>query len=174
MHGKVDVVEAAVTTNLETMQHEPEAATKHQAAQAAALVPALQLTQQQQQELIPVGLVLYNDLVAVIHRERHELNSQMTTAVDAPSANSAAEAAAAADSTGSSSSFTSRHSRDPLQELPQRAARLQQQAALTDRLNLLLHKEVGVAGLVMCSMRVASLGHVLQARRVKCGTYNCC
>lgn len=141
MHGKVDVVEAAVTTNLETMQYEPEAATKHQAAQAAAWVPALQLTEQQQ-ELIPIGLGLYNDLVAVIHRERHELNSQMTTAVDAPSAHSAAAAAAAADLTGSSLTFTSHHSRDPLQELPQRAAQLQQQAALTDRLNLLLHKEV--------------------------------
>lgn len=140
MHGKVDVVEAAVTTNLETMQYEPAAATKHQAAQAAAWVPALQLTEQQQ-ELIPIGLGLYNDLVAVIHRERHELNSQMTAAVDAPSAHSAA-AAAAADLTGSSLTFTSHHSRDPLQELPQRAARLQQQAALTDRLNLLLHKEV--------------------------------
>jgi hypothetical protein len=146
MHGKVDVVEAAMTTNLETMQYEPEAATKHLAAQAAAMVPALQLTEQQQ-ELISVGWGLYSDLVAAIHRDRHEVNSQMTTAFEAPSAHSAA---AAADSTCSSLAFTSLHSRDALQELPQRAARLQQQAALTDRLNLLLHKEVGVAGLIMC------------------------
>jgi hypothetical protein len=58
MYGKVDVVEAALAINLETMQSEPAEAASHQAAQAAVLVPLLQLTAQQR-ELISVGMGLY-------------------------------------------------------------------------------------------------------------------
>jgi hypothetical protein len=150
MCGKVCVVEEAMMHNLETMQFEPAAATTHQAAQAAALVPLLQLTKQQQ-ELIPVAIELYYDLLAAIHQERQQINSQMTAVVDAVAADSAAEAAASASASADAAagSLGSRVScskasctRHASLDLPDRRVRLQQQEALTTRLNQLLHKEV--------------------------------
>jgi hypothetical protein len=134
--GKVDVVEAAITTNMETMQNEPAAAAKHQQAQAATVVPLLQLTERQQ-ELIPIGVKLYYDLLAVVHQERQEINSQMTAVLEAEKHNNAA-AAAAADMCDTCPATSSTQEQD----LADRRARLQQQQVLTNRLTLLLDKEV--------------------------------
>jgi hypothetical protein len=55
--------------NLETMVSEPAEAASHQAAQAAALVPMLGLSEQQQ-EFVSIGMQLYYDLLAAIHQEQ--------------------------------------------------------------------------------------------------------
>lgn len=57
----------AHSINLETMTLEPAEAGRHQEQKAAALVPQLQLTEQQL-EVIPVGMRLYYDLLAAIHQ----------------------------------------------------------------------------------------------------------
>jgi hypothetical protein len=132
MNGRQSVVEAALAINLETMKPEPAEAAAHQAAQAAVLVPMLQLTEQQQ-EIVSVGMGLYYDLLAVIHHERQDINSQMNT-VD--------EAAEDSGEAGSPNSRASSTRDGPLQDLPDRRERLQKQEALTNRLDLLLHKEV--------------------------------
>jgi hypothetical protein len=135
--GKADVVEAAVTTTMDTMQADPAAAARHQAAQAAVAVPLLQLTPQQQ-ELMPVGVKLFYDLLDVVYQERQEINSQMTAVVEAEryakaAATATADACAAAGPAASSTDGN---------DLADRRVRLQQQEALTNRLTLLLHKEV--------------------------------
>jgi hypothetical protein len=131
--GKVDVVEVAITTNMETMQNEPAAAAKHQEEQAARLVPLLQLTDQQQ-ELIPIGVRLYYDLLAGIHQERQEINRQMTAVLEADSGCTAANSCSASSATSGTQE----------QDLTNHRARLQQQQVLINRLSLLLDKEVRV------------------------------
>jgi hypothetical protein len=145
--GKVEVVEVAITTNMETMQNEPAAAAKHQEEQAARLVPLLRLTEQQQ-ELIPIGVRLYYDLLAGIHQERQEINAQMTAVLEADRdvSSSSSSAAAASDSSSIWSGAWSATSRAREQHLADRRARLQQHQELTNRLNLLLQKEVRVNG----------------------------
>lgn len=132
MNGKQSVLEAAMTINLETMQPEPAEAARHQAEQASVVVRSLQLTEQQQ-EIVSVGMGLYYDLLAVIHHERQDINSQMS-AVD--------EAAEDSGEAGSATSRASSTREGSLQDLPDRRERLQKQEALTNRLDLLLHKEV--------------------------------
>lgn len=55
--------------NLETMTLEPAEAGQRQEQMAAALVPQLQLSEQQL-EVIPVAMRLYYDLLAAIHQVR--------------------------------------------------------------------------------------------------------
>jgi hypothetical protein len=135
MSGRQSVVEEALAINLETMQPQPAEAAAHQSAQAAVLVPLLRLTEQQQ-EIVSLGMGLYYDLLAVIHHERQDINSQMS-AVD--------EAAADSGEAGSPSSRASSNRDSHLQDLPDRRELLQKQEALTNRLDLLLHKEVRAA-----------------------------
>jgi hypothetical protein len=148
MIGKVCVVEESMMYNLETMQFEPAAAAAHQIQKYTMLVPLLQLTEQQQ-ELIPIAMELYYDLLAEIHKERQEVHKQMTAVVEAVCADSTSAAAAAAavfaeggSSSSRASSAQAAHVRDPRQLLPDHRMQLQQQEALTNRLDQLLHKEV--------------------------------
>jgi hypothetical protein len=143
MSGKVCVVEETAMYNLETMAFEPAAAATHQVKQAATIVPLLQLTEQQK-ELIPIATQLYYDLLAAIHKERQEVHKQMTAVVEAVCADSTSSAAGAEGASSSSSvgSAQAGHARDPLQLLPDRRTKLQQQEALTNRLDQLLQKEV--------------------------------
>jgi hypothetical protein len=102
------------------MQFEPEAALKHQAAQAAVTVSVLGL-QEQQEEIIAVGLRLYCDIVGVIHSERAQLQEQMSQLGHSCSSSNAAAGV--------------------MGELGVRHEQLQQQQRLTSRLKVLLHKE---------------------------------
>jgi hypothetical protein len=138
MSGKVDVVEAALTTNLETLANDPAEASAHQAERACMVVPLLQLTEQQQ-EIIAVGTGLHHDLLAALHRERQDINRQMTAVVEAAGADSsAAHSQTGSSTTGSGSSG----SMVLTPNLPDRRVQLQRQQDLANRLNTLLHKEV--------------------------------
>ena len=89
---------------------------------------------EQQQEYIAVGMQLYFDLVAAIHQEGQQVYSQMTAATERPNM-----------TTSSSSSRTSvdGSSSERLETLPDAQELLEKQQQLTERLNLLLNKEVG-------------------------------
>jgi hypothetical protein len=146
MSGNVVAVEEACMYNLETMQLEPAAAAAHQAAQAAMVVPLLQLTEQQQ-ELIPIAVELFHDLLAVVLKERQEINSQLAAMVETAEVGITAAGAAAAGGKDDGSPSGSRGrsqsvsgNRDTV--LPDHGTQLQQQEELTNRLNQLLHKEV--------------------------------
>jgi hypothetical protein len=108
------------------MQPEPEAAAKHQAAQAAAMLPALGL-QEQQEEVITVIYRLHCDIVSIIHAERQQLQQQMTqleVGLGSSKAHTASSAVAC----------------DP-DQLGDRPEQLQRQQSLANRLQVLLHKE---------------------------------
>jgi hypothetical protein len=140
MNGKQSVLEAAMTINLDTMQPEPAEAAAHQAEQAAVVVRTLQLTEQQQ-EIVSVGMGIYYDLLAVIHQERQDINNQRTAVPEAPCADGALT-----DSHGDSPGSRASSSWDMLAE---RRDWLEKQEALTNRLDLLLHKEVRAAHCLM-------------------------
>jgi hypothetical protein len=125
-------VEQAHCINLDTMAMEPAEAAQHQILQAGALVPCLRLSEQQQ-ELISVAMSIYYELLASIHRERQEIDIQMTAVGQHSSSRDASMAGA------SSSSSSSRQ----VDSLPKRQQQLHAHQELTNRLNLLLHKEVG-------------------------------
>jgi hypothetical protein len=135
--GKIDVVETAITTNMETMQEDSAAAARHQAAQAAVVVPLLQLTPQQQ-ELKTIGVKLCYDLLGVVYQERQEISSQMTSVMEAER-DAKAAATATADACAAAGLAANGAEKN---DLADRCVRLQQQEALTNRLTLLLHKEV--------------------------------
>lgn len=124
-----------MTINLETMQPEPAEAAAHQAEQAAVVVWSLQLTEQQQ-EIVSVGMGLYYDLLAMVHQERQDINSQRTAVLEAP----CADGAPTDSSEGSSASKASRTW--DMQNLLDHRGWLEKQEELTNRLDLLLHKEV--------------------------------
>ena len=133
--GRQDVVEQAHCINLDTMAMEPAEAAQHQILQAGALVPCLRLSEQQQ-ELISVAMSVYYELLASIHRERQEIDIQMTAVGQHSSSRDASVA-------GASSSSSSSQQVDSLRE---RQEQLQVHQELTNRLNLLLHKEVSDRG----------------------------
>ena len=133
MLGRQDIIERSMNMNLETMADEPAEAAAHQQAQATMLAPMLGLSEQQQ-EYIAIGMQLYFDLVAAIHQEGQQVYSQMTAATERPNM-----------TTSSSSSRTSVNgsSSERLETLPDAQELLEKQQQLTERLNLLLNKEVG-------------------------------
>lgn len=145
MLGRQDVLEKAHAFNLETMQPEPAAAASHQAAQAAVLVPLLNLPEGQQ-EFIAVGMRLHADLLQSIHNERQQL--QLQVACDSGSSASSWDSGGGGSGGGSgsgggdggSSKSTSSRSSGQLDTLLLRHSQLQKQQAQTNRLNLLLHK----------------------------------
>jgi hypothetical protein len=126
----------ATCINLETMVSEPAEAASHQAAQAAALVPVLGLSEQQQ-EFVSIGMELYYDLLAAVHQERQQINSDMTAA-------EGLEASSRLNNDGSMEfgSPTSGSSSEQLESFSDRRELLEKQQGLTSRLALLLHKEV--------------------------------
>jgi hypothetical protein len=113
--------------NLETMVSEPAEAASRQAAQAAALVPVLGLSEQQQ-EFIHVGMRLYYDIVHMIHSERLSLQLQLASVVQLDGSETGSGRSAASVSNGAQDSLLGRR------------MRLAQQQQLTSRLSLLLHK----------------------------------
>jgi hypothetical protein len=140
--------------NLETGVPEPTKAAKHQEAQAAALVPTLGLSEQQQ-ELIACGTQLYYDLLAGIRREQLAVNTALAATEprqEATGSNTDSSSMGGGSSSGASSSG------DGLQL----AERLEKQQQLTERLSLLLHKEVSrsccVCLLLPCAAGLHQLG----------------
>lgn len=121
-------------TNLETMAYEPAEAAQHQQAQAAMLVPLLGLSDQQQ-EFIAVGMRLFYDLLDAVYQERQQISSQMT-AVDTSRRTSSEDANMDGGSPASGSSS------EQLGTIPDRQEQLEKQQQLTNRLSMLLHKEV--------------------------------
>jgi 3-oxoacyl-ACP reductase-like protein len=113
--------------NLETMVSEPAEAASHQAAQAAALVPVLGLSEQQQ-ELIEVGMRLFYDIVQGIHSEHQSLQLQVASAIQRDGSDSGTDTSAASGSSGLQDSLFGRR------------ALLENQQQLTSQLSLLLHK----------------------------------
>jgi hypothetical protein len=147
--------------NLETGVLEPTAASQHQEAQAAALVPTLGLSEQQQ-ELIACGTQLYYDLLASIHKERLEINTSMTAVEPTQEATSSDTNSSNADNSNmdAGSASVASSSEHGLQ-LAERQELLEKQQQLTDRLSLLLQKEVRRwPAVAMCS-RFASVGVAL-------------
>jgi len=126
--GNEDVAERVTFINLETLQHDAAAASSHLVSQAAVVVPTLGLTEQQQ-EVITVGMHLYYDLVAVIHQERQDLQTQMA-AVEADRTHGQAGATVSAGSQAG-----------PMDNLSARCLQLRKEEALISRLKQLLHKE---------------------------------
>lgn len=150
--GKQDVIELAFSINLDTMTCEPAAAASHQAAQAATLVPLLDLSEQQQ-ELIAAGTTLYYDLLQPIHLQRHRVHEELAavekeydvqrdgggecTSADGHDDGDGDAKPGAVDPGSSSSGSNS----GKLERLSSRQALLHKQQELTSRLSLLLHKE---------------------------------
>jgi hypothetical protein len=118
------------------MVSEPAEAASHQAAQAAALVPMLGLSEQQQ-EFVSIGMKLYYDLLAAVHQERQQINSEMTAA-EGPDVSSRLNS----DDSMEVGSPTSGSSSERLESISDRGELLEKQQGLTGRLALLLHKEV--------------------------------
>jgi hypothetical protein len=78
MLGRSHVSDGAHNVNLETMvAGQVEETVQQQAACIAQSLPALQLSEQQQ-ELIAVGTHLHYDLLAAVLQERREIDVQMT------------------------------------------------------------------------------------------------
>lgn len=133
MLGRADVAEDAAFMNLETGVPEPTKAAKHQEAQAAALVPTLGLSEQQQ-ELIACGTQLNYDSLAGIRREQLAVNTALAATEprqEATGSNTDSSSTGGGSSSGASSS----------EDGSQLAERLEKQQQLTERLSLLLHKE---------------------------------
>jgi len=140
--GNQHVAERVTFINLETLQHDSAAASSHLVSQAAVVAPKLGLTEQQQ-EIITVGMHLYYDLQASIHRERQDLQTQMA-AVEA-------DCTHGSDQEGATVSAGSQAG--ALENLSARRLQLQREEALTTRLKQVLQKEY--------MLRTAALGWFL-------------
>jgi hypothetical protein len=125
--------------NLQTKVLEPAEAAQHQQTQSIAVVPLLGLSPQQQ-EFIAVGTQLYYDLLAAIHQERLKINTEMTAADpdQVPVGRTSLDDSSV--DTGSSTGVSS--GSEQLEKLPDRQKLLERQQELTNRLDLLLNKEV--------------------------------
>lgn len=138
--GREDVSERSHHINLDTMvAGEVEATAQQQARLVAQLMPALQLSEQQQ-ELIAVGTHLHYVLVAAVHQERKELDVQMTATLLEGSSLSMSTSVDPASSAGSRAG--SGDTTDQMQSIQHRRSVLDRQQQLAARLALLLHKEV--------------------------------
>jgi hypothetical protein len=134
--GRPDVIEVAHCYNIDTMvAGEVEATAQLQATCVAQAVPALQLSEQQQ-ELIAVCTHLHLDLLAAVHQERKGINEQMKSAL------AQCRISSSYDTTGSASSRADPNGAEQAQRIQHRGDLLDRQQQLTSRLTLLLHKEV--------------------------------
>ena len=136
--------------NLQTKVVEPAEAAHHQQAQATAVMPLLGLSPQQQ-EFIAVGTQLYYDLLAAIHQERLKINTEMTVADPDQVAVGRTSMDDSSVDAGSSTGVSS--GSEQLEMLPDRQKLLERQQELTNRLELLLNKEVSCIGFASaCSL----------------------
>lgn len=138
--GRQDIVEQAHCINLDTMAFEPAEAAQHQEVQADALIPCLRLSEQQR-ELVAAAMSLYYELLDSIHRERQEIDVQMTAAGQPRSSSSSGGGSRAAPGAAGASTSSS-NSGQQMDSLQVQQEQLQVHQELTNRLNLLLHKEV--------------------------------
>jgi hypothetical protein len=135
--GRPDVSEAAHCYDLEAMMPGEVVTTAQlQAKCIAQAVPALQLSEQQQ-ELIAVCTHLHFDLLAAVHHERKQVDVQMTSALGQCGISSSANTAGSVDSPADPA-----NSAEQVQPIQHRGGLLDRQQQLTGRLMLLLHKEV--------------------------------
>jgi hypothetical protein len=171
MLGRQDIIEKSISINLETMVYQPAEAAAHQQAQAAILAPLLGLSEQQQ-EYIAVGMQLYFDLVAAIHQQRQQVNSEMTAANEQrPDTTTNSNSRMSDDGSREVGTPTSGSSSERLESLPDTQELLEKQQQLTERLNLLLHKEVGVGS---CALLCSAVYAPVAGAVVECAAGHYC